>query len=255
MNPEQLSRKEIDKLLVSCGWIVQDRARLDLRAGEGIAVREWPLECGPVDYILFIDRKPIGVIEAKPVGTTLSGVAEQSTRYLKSSPKGMPALAKPMRFHYESTGAETYFRDTGDPDSRSRRVFAFHRPETLKGWFEKPETLRGRLRKLPPLNKDGLRECQIEAVESLEESFAADRPRSLLQMTMGSGKTYTAVSFVYRLIKFAGAKRILFLVDRRTLGRQAFTEFDQYRTPDDGRKFTELYNVQHLRSNTLDSEA
>src|SRR5918912_3034287 len=160
-----------------------------------------------------------------------------------------------MRFHYESTGAETYFRDINDPDSRSRRVFAFHRPETLRSWFEKSETLRGRLQLMPPLNKDGLRACQIEAIEKLEESFAADRPRALLQMTMGSGKTYTAVSFVYRLRKFAEAKRVLFLVDRRTLGRKAFTEFDQYRTPDDGRKFTELYNVQHLRSTTLDSEA
>ncbi len=255
MTPEHLSRIQIDKLLTSCGWIVQDRTKLNLGAGAGVAVREWPLESGPVDYLLFIDRKPVGVIEAKPVGTTLSGVAEQSNRYLTSTPKGLPPLAKPMRFHYESTGEETFFRDINDPDSRSRRVFAFHRPETLGSWFEKPDTLRGRLQRMPALNTVGLRECQVEAIENLEESFAADRPRSLLQMTMGSGKTYTAVSFIYRLIKFAGAKRVLFLVDRRTLGKQAFTEFDQYRTPDDGRKFTELYNVQHLRSNTLDSEA
>lgn len=255
MTPEQRARIEIDKLLTSCGWLVQDRAKLNLGAGAGIAVREWPLDCGPVDYLLLVGRKPVGVVEAKPVGTTLSGVAEQSNRYLQSSPKGLPPPARPMRFHYESTGAETYFRDINDPDSRSRRVFAFHRPETLRDWFERPDTLRGRLRRLPPLNRDGLRDCQVEAIENLEQSFAADMPRALLQMTMGSGKTYTAVSFVYRLIKFAGAKRVLFLVDRRTLGKQAFTEFDQYRTPDDGRKFTELYNVQHLRSNTLDREA
>lgn len=255
MTPEQLSRLKIDKLLASCGWVVQDRTQLNLSTNSGIAVREWPLECGPVDYLLFVNRKPVGVIEAKKEGTTLSGVAEQSTLYLRSKPKGMPALNKPMRFHYESTGTETFFRDIDDPNSRSRRVFAFHRPETLLDWFEKPETLRAKLKRMPSLNQDGLRDCQVEAIEKLEESFAADRPRSLLQMTMGSGKTYTAVSFVYRLIKFAGAKRVLFLVDRRTLGRQAFTEFDQYRTPDDGRKFTELYNIQQLKSNTLDNEA
>ena len=111
MTPEQLSRIEIDKLLASCGWIVQDRAKLNFSTGIGIAVREWPLQVGPVDYLLFVNRTPLGVIEAKPIGTTLSGVAEQSTGYLKSNPKGLPPLAKPMRFHYESTGEETFFRD------------------------------------------------------------------------------------------------------------------------------------------------
>jgi type I restriction enzyme R subunit len=103
-----------------------------------------------------------------------------------------------------------------------------------------------------PLNTAGLWSAQVEAITNLEQSFAADKPRALIQMATGSGKTYTAVSFVYRLIKFAKAKRVLFLVDRNNLGRQAFKEFDQYRTPDDGRKFTELYNVQHLQSNMLD---
>jgi type I restriction enzyme R subunit len=71
-------------------------------------------------------------------------------------------------------------------------------------------------------------------------------------MATGSGKTYTAVSFVYRLIKHAGAKRVLFLVDRGNLGKQTLREFQQYVTPDDGRKFTELYNVQHLQGQTVD---
>jgi type I restriction enzyme R subunit len=145
MTPEQLSRIKIDKLLESCGRVVQDRSKLNLSASPGVAVREWPLECGPVDYLLFVDRKPVGVIEAKREGATLSGVAEQATSYLRSKPKGVLALTKPMRFHYESTGEEMFFRDVGDPDSRSRRVFAFHRPETLCGWFEKPETLRSKL--------------------------------------------------------------------------------------------------------------
>jgi type I restriction enzyme R subunit len=113
--------------------------------------------------------------------------------------------------------------------------------------------VRARLRNLPPLNVNGLWSAQIEAIENLERSLAQDRPRALIQMATGSGKTFTAVSFIYRLIKFAGAKRVLFLVDRSNLGRQTLKEFQQYVTPDDGRKFTELYNVQHLQSNTLDA--
>lgn len=158
-------------------------------------------------------------------------------------------------FSYESTGTETYFRDNRDPDARSRRVFGFHKPETLREWSSQPETLRSRLKIMPsnhPLIKEGLRDCQFEAIQNLEESFAEARPRALIQMATGSGKTYTAVSFIYRLIKFAGAKRVLFLVDRSNLGRQTKKEFAQYVTPDDGRKFTELYNVQHLASNTID---
>jgi type I restriction enzyme R subunit len=161
----------------------------------------------------------------------------------------------PPPFAYETTGIETFFRDMRDPDTRSRRVFSFHRPETLLEWLSQPDTLRSRLRnvaEISPLTEKGLRNCQVEAIRNLEKSFAASRPRALIQMGTGSGKTYTAVSFIYRLIKFANAKRVLFLVDRSNLGRQTKKEFEQYITPDDGRKFTELYNVQRMMSNTLD---
>src|SRR6266571_1576956 len=171
---------------------------------------------------------------------------------MQHPPVGVPSASGPLSFGYESTGVETYFRDDRDPDARSRLVFSFHRPETLEAWNKKARTLRAALREMPPLITTGLRNCQIDAVTNLEESFAQAKPRSLLQMATGSGKTYAAISEVYRLIKHADARRVLFLVDRRTLGKQAFTEFTQYVTPDDGRKFTELYNVQHLTSNTLD---
>jgi type I restriction enzyme R subunit len=153
---------------------------------------------------------------------------------------------------YESTGTETLFRDLRDPSPRSRRVFAFHKPETLHEWIHQQDTLRSRLHHLPPLVSLGLRDCQNEAIVNLERSFADAHPRALIQMATGSGKTYTAVSFIYRLIRYGGAKRVLFLVDRNNLGRQANTEFQQCITPDDGRKFTEIYNVQHLTSNTID---
>ena len=252
MKPEEKARQDIDNLLKFAGWKVQDLQELNLSASSGVAVREFPLQNGTADYLLFVDKKAVGVIEAKPQGTTLSGVAEQSQAYITSIPKNLLVVQEPLPFAYESTGTETFFRDIRDPYSRSRRVFAFHRPETLAEWLSQKETLRQRLRNLPPLITDGLRDCQIESINNLERSFADDRPRALIQMASGSGKTYTAVNFVYRLIKFANAKRILFLVDRSNLGRQTRREFQQFITPDDRRKFTELYNIQHLTSNVID---
>lgn len=252
MTPEQQARKNIDKLLEKAGWLIQDRNQLNLGAGLGVAVREYPLKAGPADYLLFVNRKAVGVIEAKAEGYTLSGVAEQSEKYSRGVPKNLPVVQEPLPFNYESTGIETLFRDLRDPEPKSRSVFAFHKPETLQEWTNESKTLSKRLQELPQLNTDGLRLCQIEAITNLEESFASNKPRSLIQMATGSGKTYTAVTFAYRLLKFAKAKRILFLVDRGNLGRQTAKEFQQYITPDDGRKFTELYNVQHLQSNTID---
>ena len=252
MRAEEKARQKIDQLLEKAGWKVQNRDQLNLGAALGVAVREFPLESGYADYILFVDRKAVGVVEAKPEGTTLSGVAEQSEKYLVGLPDNIPQVSKPLPFAYESTGTETFFRDTRDPEPRSRRVFSFHRPETLKEWLGQAKTLRARLQNLPILAAGGLWKCQLEAITNLERSLAEARPRALIQMATGSGKTFTAVSFIYRLIKFAGARRILFLVDRSNLGRQTIREFQQYVTPDDGRKFAELYNVQHLTSNTLD---
>ena len=252
MDPEEKARQNIDQLLTKAGWTIQDRKQMNLGESLGVVVREFRMSSGPTDYLLFVDRRAVGVIEAKPEGTTLSGVSEQTEKYLKEIPVDLPCYRKPLPFGYESTGIETFFRDLRDPDSRTRRVFAFHKPETLLQWIRQQRTLRYNLETLPVLERQGLRDCQIEAITNLEESFAADRPRALIQMATGSGKTYTAVSFVYRLIKHTKAERILFLVDRSNLGRQTLKEFQQYTTPDDNRKFTELYNVQHLTTNQID---
>jgi type I restriction enzyme R subunit len=254
MKPEEKARRSIDGQLEAAGWAVQSRDRANLGAARGVAVGEFSLTTGFADYMLFVDRRPIGVVEAKAMGKTLSGVEPQTAKYSQ----GLPPLLRdnawhtPLPFLYQSTGVETFFTDVRDPEPRSRRTFTFHRPETLAGWAEQPETLRARLRALPPLITTGLWPAQTEAVRSLERSFAADRPRALIQMATGSGKTYTAVTFAYRLIKHARAQRVLFMVDRTNLGRQALREFQQYVTPDDGRKFGELYNVQLMTSNVLD---
>jgi type I restriction enzyme, R subunit len=260
MTPEAEARLQIDALLTGAGWVVQNYKEVDFSACRGIALREVPLKTGPCDYLLLVDRRPLGVIEAKKVGTTLSGVTGQSDDYARALPGFLAALlpgglAK-LPFLYESTGVETYFRDERDPDPRSRRLFAFHRPETLASWLAEPDTLRRRLARMPsehPLAAAGMRGCQVEAITCLERSLARSDPRALIQMATGSGKTYAACALAYRLIKHAGARRILFLVDRANLGRQATAEFQQFATPDTGRKFTELYNVQHLTSNQFDS--
>jgi len=249
MKPEEKARQDIDRLLMSAGWNIQDNNNPNLNESIGVAVREYELPIGNADYMLFIDGRIAGVIEAKAKGTTLSGVAEQSAKYINSVINISP------KFAYESTGVETFFRNLNDPNPLSRRLFAFHKPETLKEWLAQKETLRAKLKRLEndhQLITEGLRDCQTEAITNLEKSFAEERPRALIQMATGSGKTYTAVTFIYRLIKFADAKRVLFLVDRSNLGRQTLKEFQQYDTPDSNRKFTELYNVQHLSSNTFD---
>jgi len=250
--PEQQARETIDALLGAAGWAIQDIASLNLSAFRGVAVREMQSHGGPADYILFVDGKALGIVEAKKEGTTLSAVAEQSARYTAAMKWIPQRWADPLPFTYESTGIETNFRDQRDPDSRSRPVFAFHTPEHLLELVQQPDTLRARLRQFPALNTAPLRECQIDAVTSLEKSLAANRPRALIQMATGSGKTFTAVTQAYRLIKHAGARRILFLVDRGNLGRQTVNEFQQFTTPDDGRKFTDLYNVQMLGPGGID---
>ncbi|MDQ8027329.1 MAG: type I restriction-modification enzyme R subunit C-terminal domain-containing protein [Brevundimonas sp.] len=245
----------IDAQLVASGWVIQDREEMNLGAGMGVAVREYPLATGPCDYLLFVDRKACGVVEAKPEGVTLSGVYDQASIYQHQLPTHLANWGDPLRFDYEASGSETLFSDRADPDQRSRYVFAFHRPETLLEWLTDGSSLRARLREMPELNTEGLRDCQVEAIGGLESSLEQGKPRSLVQMTMGSGKTFTAATLGYRLIAHAGAKRVLFLVDRNNLGRQTLKEFQAYRPPGTGRLFTELYNVQRLGPHGLDSDA
>jgi len=259
LTPEQRARQQIDAQLIACGWVVQDYRQFNPAAGRGIALREAPLKSGTCDYLLLVDRRAVGVNEAKKEGTLLSGVAEQSGHYAENLPDFIQSdRPGSLPFLYESTGVETFFRDARDPAPRSRRVFSFHRPETLAAWAAAPDTLRRRLAQMPvahPLLKTGMRDCQFEGNTGLEQAFVRDDPRSLVQMATGAGKTYLACCFIYRLIKFAGAKRVLFLVDRANLGRQAMAEFQQFVAPDTGCKFTEVYNVQHLTSNNLDAVA
>src|SRR5579862_544647 len=258
-SPEAKARETIDKLLTEEGRIVQSRAEANVSAGRGVAIGEFPLKSGygEADYLLYVDGLPAGVVEAKKEGATLTGYEIQTEKYSVGLPDELKPYRRPLPFCYQSTGIETRFTNLIEPDARSRQVFAFHRPETFADWLAEEakapgSTLRARLRHLPPLIEEGLWPAQIKAIKGLERSLAEGRPRALIQMASGGGKTFTACNFSYRLIKHAEAKRILFLVDRATLGRQAKKEFEQFTTPEEHRKFTELYNVQHLQSNKLD---
>jgi type I restriction enzyme R subunit len=255
LTPEQQAREQIDALLRAAGWVIQDMAAFNRNAAEGVAVREFVLPNGPCDYLLFVGGKAAGVIEAKKAGVTLSGVAEQATKYMVKLPDHLARWSDHLRFDYESTGDETFFCDRADPKPRSRRVFAFHQPQTLHAWLKEPDTFRARLQQMPALDTAGLRDCQVDAITGLEASLAQDKPRSLIQMATGAGKTFTACTFSWRLLKHAGAKRILFLVDRNNLGDQTLKEYQNYEPTGAGRKFTQTYIVQHLHGSQIDKDA
>lgn len=255
-NPEQQARDNIDTQLKQAGWTVQAKNKIDLSAGQGQAVREYQTDVGPADYALFIGKKAGGIVEAKKeeMGQNITTVEEQTEGYASAKLKWVNNK-EPLPFLYESTGIITRFTDGRDPKPRSREIFSFHRPETLKEWLDQGTSLRQRLQQMPPLNPNnlpakelGLRDCQEIAITNLEASFKADRPRALIQMATGAGKTYTAITSIYRLLKHANAKRILFLVDTKNLGEQAEQEMMAYTPIDDNRKFTELYTVQRLKS-------
>ena len=278
MTPEAKARVDIDKLLGQAGWHVCSMGDVDLHAAQGVAIREFPLDpgFGFADYLLYVNGKACGVIEAKKAGSTLSGVEAQSGRYAQGLPATLPAWHRPLPFLFESTGVETHFTNGLDPQPRARGVFAFFRPELLAQWLaylpsapgqpaanDEARTFLHRMRNMPQLVTEWgtggaafqLWPAQIKAIENLEKSLAANKPKALIQMATGSGKTFTAISSIYRLIKFAGARRVLFLVDRGNLGRQTKKEFDAYASPYNNFKFGEEYIVQHLQNNNLDKNA
>jgi type I restriction enzyme, R subunit len=254
-DPEQIARDNIDKQLIACGWVIQDKDKINLNAALGVVVRYYLTQDGKeTDYVLFIDKKPVGVIEAKreEEGHRLTTVEEQSNEYANRKLKYLNN--DPLPFVYESTGDVTRFTDFRDPKPRSRPVFTFHRPETFRTWLKTEKSLRASLLDIPVLQTEGLRDCQINAITKLESSFKEFKPKALIQMATGSGKTFTAISFIYRLLKFTEAKRILFLVDTKNLGEQAEQEFMSFLPNDDNRKFTELYGVHRLKSSYVPTD-
>ncbi|MBQ4447067.1 MAG: DEAD/DEAH box helicase family protein [Clostridia bacterium] len=255
MTPEERARQLIDARLEQSGWVLQDLRSVNPMASLGVAVREYPTSTGPVDYALFVGGKPVGVIEAKrdDLGENITVVEGQSGRYANSTFRYITTDYN-IRFAYEATGQITRFTDYSDIKYRSRRVFSFHRPETLQALLSKPDTIRNNMKRFPVFDTTGFRKCQITAIQNLDASFAENRPKALVQMATGAGKTFTAITAAYRLLKFGKMRRILFLVDTKSLGEQAEREFLAYTPNDDNRSFAQLYGVRRLNSSYIPND-
>ena len=255
MTPEQEARIVIDEKLKMSGWQVQNVNQLNLLAGLGVAVREFPTSTGPVDYVLFINGEPVGVIEAKKssAGENITVVEEQSSRYANSTFKWINRDHS-IRFAYEATDKLVKFTDYKDIKYRSRKVFSFHRPEYLESLLQASDTIRNNMKHFPPLDPVGFRDCQINAINNMDVSFADNRPRALVQMATGAGKTFTAITEAYRLLKYGKMNRIHFLVDTKSLGEQAEREFLAYTPSDDTRSFSQLYGVRRLKSSYIPND-
>jgi type I restriction enzyme R subunit len=254
---EAHARQKIDADLRLAGWVIQDRAEMNLSAGPGVAVREVPMGDGRVDYLLYLNQRIVGVIEAKPAGTTLAEVHLQAMRYASSLTPGQKLNAVlangVLPFVYEASSTELYFSNHFDPEPTSRRIFNFQRPSTLEALIraEDPVTGKGgwrsQIQTMPGTEGYDLRPASERAIHNIEHWLQTDgRRRALVQMATGAGKTRMAVTEIYRLLKFGGFKRVLFLVDRNNLGEQTVREFKNWDTPDDGRKFTAIYPVEQL---------
>lgn len=249
MTPEEKARLVIDEKLSQSGWIIQDMHELNLTASLGVAVREFPTSTGEVDYALFIGGIPVGVVEAKKSesGESITDVEVQSARYANSTFKCIKGDYD-IRFAYEATDKLVRFTDYKDINYRSREVFSFHRPETLRAILAQPDTIRNNMKRFPLLDETGFRKCQVNAIHNLDISFSENRPKALVQMATGAGKTFTAITAAYRLLKYGKMNRILFLVDTRSLGEQAECEFLAYKPNDDPRSFPQLYGVRRLKN-------
>lgn len=255
LKPEMQARLSIDEQLRQAGWVIQTWPKANLGESLGVVVREYPTDSGPADYLLFVNRIAVGVIEAKKDETILTQAEEQTLRYATSKIKFRKDEA-PLSFLFEATSQVIHFTDLRDPEPRAREVFHFFKPETLQEWVKQDASLRARLKtNMPELPKANLRACQISAITGLEKSLAENRPRSLIHMATGAGKTFTAINSVYRLLNHGGAKRILFLVDTRNLGKQAQQEFHAFKPQGKQTFFHENHIVQRLSSNTIDSAA
>ena len=221
--PEERARAVIDRLLAAASWSVQSINEANIHAARGVAIREFPLVAGHgfADYLLYIDAKAAGTIEAKKEGVTLTGVEVQSDRYAQGLPEALPAWNRPLPFSYQSTGVETRFTNGLDPEPRSRPTFAFHRPVSLRKWLDllstptalatgsgaaapvaalAPPTFLALVRHLPPLIEIGLWSAQVRAIRNLEASLAADKPRALIQMATGSGNE-TSAQLLQRILE------------------------------------------------------
>ena len=253
MTPEEKARVKIDQMFEDAGWQVVDRDFYSPTI-TAAAIREGLLNGNrEADYFLFINGKAIGVLEAKraEVDVTSTKVCEQTEMYARSVPDCYQAWRKPLPFGYQSNGEETYFRDFRESDGGMELINRIHTPKELCKMLGIVDVYAG----LPTLKKKGLRDCQFEAITELEKSFRAGQNKALMVLATGSGKTYTACLASYRFLAYTPMRRILFLVDRNNLGKQAEGEFGMFRLTENGDPFNTIFTVNRLKSAKIPSDS
>lgn len=253
MTPEEKARIKIDQWFADAGWKVINRDDYEPTC-TAVAIREGLLKGNlEADYFLFINGKAVGVLEAKREETDAfaSKVCEQAALYAKSVPNIYQTYQNPLPFIFTSNGKELYFCDFREKDSNFKQIMSIPTPRELVKELGIEDTFAG----LPTLKKKGLRDCQYEAVTELEKSFRTGQKRALMVLATGAGKTYTACLAAYRMLSYTPMRRVLFLVDRNNLGKQAENEFGTFRLTENGDAFNTIFTVNRLRSSSIPSDS
>lgn len=256
MTPENKARKQIDKLFEEAGWQIVSREDYAPNIS-AVAIEEGLLKHNKrADYFLFLNGKAVGVLEAKreDLKEDLSCACEQAELYAKGVPLKYQAYQRPLPIIYLSNGKQVLFKDFRDPNSKLIELNRIHTPKEIV----KLLGIKDEYAALPMLTereKKALRECQYEAITELEKSFKSGHKRALMVLATGAGKTYTACMAAYRMLSYTPMKRILFLVDRNNLGKQAEGEFGTFRLTENGDPFNTIYAINRLRSAKIPSDS
>ena len=253
MTPEEKARQKIDQWFADAGWEVINRDEYE-PTSTAVAIREGLLKGNlEADYFLFINGKAVGVLEAKREETDAfsSVVCEQAALYARSVPNIYQTYQKPLPFIFTSNGKELYFCDFREQDHYFKQIMTIPTPHELVKKLGINDYFAG----LPTLRKKGLRDCQYEAITELEKSFRSGQQRALMVLATGAGKTYTACLAAYRMLSYTPMRRVLFLVDRNNLGKQAEGEFGTFRLTENGEAFNTIFTVNRLRSSSIPSES
>ena len=253
MTPEEKARLKIDQWFADTGWEVINRDEYE-PTSTAVAIREGLLKDNlEADYFLFINGKAVGVLEAKREETDAfsSIVCEQAALYARSVPNIYQTYQKPLPFIFTSNGKELYFCDFREQDHYFKQIMTIPTPHELVKKLGINDYFAG----LPTLRKKGLRDCQYEAITELEKSFRSGQKRALMVLATGAGKTYTACLAAYRMLSYTPMRRVLFLVDRNNLGKQAEGEFGTFRLTENGEAFNTIFTVNRLRSSSIPSDS
>lgn len=252
LDPEELARQKIDKMLEDCGWHVVGRK--EYVPNEALAVTEGLLKNNKeADYLLFLSGKAVGVLEAKreEVDVNTKIVIDQAEGYTRKLLPWCQYWENPLPFVWLSNGKDYYFRDTRIKNSTYQKIERIHSPKEIVKMLDINDRYAG----LPYLRKRGLRDCQFKGINNFEKSLKDGRDRALMVLATGAGKTFLAIASIYRLLNYAQFKRVLFLVDRNNLGRQAEREFAKYRLTESGDPFNTIYGVERIKSSKVDKDA